>query len=50
MPLAFAWRMSVYHGQPRVGLHGGCGLEEMVVPLAWLVEGGVMADEPGRRR
>jgi hypothetical protein len=29
-----------------VGFHGGCGLEEMVVPLAWLVRDGLFADEP----
>ena len=43
---AFAWKMGVYQGQPQVGFHGGCSLEEMVVPLAELVEGGVAADEP----
>lgn len=44
---AFAWRMSAYLGnQPKVGYHGGCSLEEMVVPLAWLTEGGAPADEP----
>ena len=43
---AYAWKMGVYQGQPQVGFHGGCSLEEMVVPLADLVEGGVAADEP----
>lgn len=43
---AFAWKMGVYQGQPQVGFHGGCSLEEMVVPLAELVKGGVAADEP----
>ena len=43
---AFAWKMGAYQGQPQVGFHGGCSLEEMVVPLAWIVEGGVAADEP----
>jgi hypothetical protein len=44
---AFAWKMGVYHGSPQVGFHGGCSLEEVVVPLAELVAGGVAADEPG---
>jgi hypothetical protein len=43
---AFAWKMGVYQGTPQVGFHGGCSLEEMVVPLAELVAGGVAADEP----
>lgn len=43
---AFAWKMGVYQGQPQVGFHGGCSLEEMVVPLAEIVDGGVAADEP----
>ncbi len=44
---AFAWRMSAYRGnQPKVGYHGGCGLEEMAVPLAWLERGGLPAEEP----
>ncbi len=43
---AFAWRMSVYRGMPQVGYHGGCSLEELVVPMAWLVDDGVPADEP----
>ncbi|MFO0761832.1 MAG: BREX-2 system phosphatase PglZ [Byssovorax sp.] len=43
---AFAWKMGVYQGSPQVGFHGGCSLEEMVVPLAELVAGGVAADEP----
>ncbi len=46
---AFAWRSGVYRGrQPHVGFHGGCSLEEMVVPLAWLAaEDGRPADLPG---
>ncbi len=45
---AFAWRSGVYRGrQPHAGFHGGCSLEEMVVPLAWLVKGGLQADLPG---
>jgi hypothetical protein len=43
---AFAWRMGAYLGAPQVGFHGGCGLEEMVVPLAWLCRDGLQADEP----
>jgi hypothetical protein len=43
---AFAWRMSVYRGMPQVGYHGGCSPEELVVPMAWLVNNGVPADEP----
>ncbi len=45
---AFAWRQGVYRGrQPQAGFHGGCSLEEMVVPLAWLVEDdGLQADLP----
>ncbi len=43
---AFAWRVGVYRGQPQVGFHGGCGLEEMVVPMAWVGRGGVPAPEP----
>ncbi len=43
---AFAWQGGVYLGGPQVGFHGGCSLEEMVVPLAWLVSGGLAADEP----
>lgn len=43
---AFAWRMGAYLGSPQVGFHGGCGLEEMVVPLAWLCRDGLQADEP----
>ncbi|MRG98407.1 BREX-2 system phosphatase PglZ [Polyangium spumosum] len=43
---AFAWRMGAYQGSPQVGFHGGVGLEEMVVPLAWLVRDGVRAGEP----
>ncbi len=44
---AFAWRQGVYLGGPQVGFHGGCALEEMVVPLAWIVRDGVQATEPG---
>jgi hypothetical protein len=29
-----------------VGFHGGCSLEEMVVPLAWIERDGLQADEP----
>ena len=43
---AFAWKMGMYQGQPQVGFHGGCSLEEMVVPLAEIVGGGVAADVP----
>lgn len=43
---AFAWRVGAYLGNPQVGFHGGCGLEEMVVPLAWLCREGLQADEP----
>ena len=43
---AFAWQTGVYLGMPQVGFHGGCGLEEMVVPLAWLERDGMPADEP----
>jgi hypothetical protein len=32
--------------RPQVGFHGGCSLEEMVVPLAWLERDGLHADEP----
>ena len=45
-PRAFAWKTGVYFGNPQVGFHGGCGLEEMVVPLAWLEREGLQADEP----
>src|SRR5690606_28407079 len=34
--MAFAWRSGAYRGQVQVGFHGGCSLEEMVVPVAWL--------------
>ena len=44
---AFAWKLGAYQGSPQVGFHGGCSLEEMVVPLAWLAHRGVQADEPG---
>lgn len=43
---AFAWKMGSYRGKPHVGFHGGCGLEEMVVPLAWLTPEGIGADLP----
>lgn len=43
---AFAWRSGAYLGRPQVGFHGGCSLEEMVVPLAWIERGGLCADEP----
>jgi hypothetical protein len=43
---AFAWKLGSYRGKPHVGFHGGCGLEEVVVPLAWLVPEGVGADLP----
>ena len=43
---AFAWRSGAYLGNPQVGFHGGCGLEEMVVPLAWIERDGLYADEP----
>lgn len=45
---AFAWRMGAYLGsQPQVGYHGGCGLEELAIPMGWLERGGVAADPPG---
>jgi hypothetical protein len=43
---AFAWRSGAYLGGQQVGFHGGCGLEEMVVPLAWIERDGLQADEP----
>jgi hypothetical protein len=43
---AFAYKVGVYQGVAQVGFHGGCSLEEMVVPLAWLVPNGVHANEP----
>jgi hypothetical protein len=43
---AFAWRSGAYLGSPQVGFHGGCALEEVVVPLAWLEREGMHADEP----
>ncbi|MFY2564352.1 BREX-2 system phosphatase PglZ [Corallococcus terminator] len=43
---AFAWRSGAYLGGSQVGFHGGCGLEEVVVPLAWLGREGLHADEP----
>ncbi len=43
---AFAWRTGAYLGGSQVGFHGGCALEEMVVPLAWLQRDGLHANEP----
>jgi len=43
---AFAWSSGVYLGGAQVGFHGGCSLEEMAVPLAWLERDGLAADEP----
>lgn len=43
---AFAWRSGAYLGGPQVGFHGGAGLEEVVVPLAWIERDGLYADEP----
>src|SRR5213592_466255 len=43
---AFAWRSGAYLGGPQVGFHGGCGLEEVIVPLAWIERDGLHADEP----
>lgn len=43
---AFAWKTGAYQGNPQVGFHGGCSLEEMVTPVAWLVRDGVLADDP----
>ena len=43
---AFAWKSGTYLGGQQVGFHGGCALEEMVVPLAWLEPNGLQADEP----
>ncbi len=43
---AFAWRSGAYLGLPQVGFHGGVGLEEVVVPLAWIERDGLHADEP----
>lgn len=43
---AFAWRSGAYLGGPQVGFHGGCGMEEVVVPLAWIERDGLHADEP----
>ena len=43
---AFAWRLGAYLGGPQVGFHGGVGLEEVVVPLAWIERDGLHADEP----
>lgn len=43
---AFAWRSGVYRGSIQVGFHGGCALEEVVVPVAWLARNGPAADRP----
>ena len=43
---AFAWKSGAYLGGQQVGFHGGCSLEEMVVPMAWLEVRGLQADEP----
>ncbi|TVQ88633.1 MAG: BREX-2 system phosphatase PglZ [Deltaproteobacteria bacterium] len=44
---AFAWKTGVYLGMPQVGFHGGCGLEEVIVPVAWLrANDGVRPDLP----
>jgi hypothetical protein len=43
---AYAWRSGAYLGNPQVGFHGGCALEEMAVPLAWIERDGLPADEP----
>ena len=43
---AFAWKSGAYLGGPQVGFHGGCSLEEMVVPMAWIEPGGLQVDEP----
>ena len=43
---AFAWKTGAYQGNPQVGFHGGCSLEEMVAPVAWLVRDGVQPDDP----
>ncbi len=43
---AFAWKSGAYLGGQQVGFHGGCSLEEMIVPLAWLEPNGLQADEP----
>ena len=42
---AFAWRSGAYLGGPQVGFHGGVGLEEVVVPLAWIERDGLHAEE-----
>lgn len=43
---AFGWQSGAYLGSPQVGFHGGCSLEEMVVPLGWIERGGLQCDEP----
>jgi hypothetical protein len=43
---AFAWRSGSYLGGQQVGFHGGCSLEEVAIPLAWLEKDGLAADEP----
>ena len=44
--VAFCWRAGAYFGTVQAGYHGGCSLEEMVVPLAWLERGGVEHPAP----
>ena len=44
--MAFACRSGVYLGRPQVGFHGGCSLEEMVVPVAWLCLNGLPMTPP----
>lgn len=43
---AFAWKVGAYLRRPQVGYHGGCGLEEMVVPMAWIEDSGLPPDLP----
>jgi len=45
-PKAFAWKLGAYQGKPHVGFHGGAGLEELVVPMAWLQVDGSAPDQP----
>jgi len=44
--MAFAWRMNSWLGRPQLGFHGGCSLEELVVPLVWLKRDGLEMLEP----
>ncbi len=44
--VAFCWRAGAYFGSLQAGYHGGCSLEELVVPLAWLERGGVAHPAP----